>query len=249
MGADFTGTTGPGPRPGISGPAGPSWPRQAAAISTGDTVASPRSFDVARLAAGAVADAVARVVAGEDRRAFCLIRPPGHHALADRAMGFCLLNNVAVGARLASTELDLARVMIVDWDVHHGNGTQAIFWEEPRVGFLVDSSLALLSGHRPGDETGGGAALGTKVNLPIEFGTSRKQYFDRFAARFGAAGRQDPAGAGAGQCRLRRPSRRSDRLAGAGNRGFPAADPDGPRRGRQSTPGAGSSAFWKGATT
>ena len=143
-----------------------------------DTVASPRSFDVARLAAGAVADAVTRVVGGEDRRAFCLIRPPGHHALADRAMGFCLLNNIAVGARVALDELGLARVLIVDWDVHHGNGTQAIFWEEPRVGFLSIHRWPFYPGTGRRDETGGGPAVGTKVNLPIQYGTSRKQYLD-----------------------------------------------------------------------
>ena len=143
-----------------------------------DTVASGSSFDVARLAAGAVADAVTRVVGGEDRRAFCLIRPPGHHAMADRGMGFCLLNNIAVGARLALDELGLARVLIVDWDVHHGNGTQAIFWEEPRVGFLSIHRWPFYPGTGRRDETGGGPAVGTKVNLPIEYGTSRKQYLD-----------------------------------------------------------------------
>ena len=101
-----------------------------------DTLCSPRSFDVARLAAGAACDAVTRVASGEDRRALCLVRPPGHHALADAPMGFCLFNNVAVAARTAVRDLGLNRVLIVDWDVHHGNGTQAIFWDDPQVGFL-----------------------------------------------------------------------------------------------------------------
>ncbi len=144
----------------------------------GDTIASPRSYEVACRAAGAVADAVTRVLAGEDRRAFCLIRPPGHHALADRAMGFCLLNNIAVGASVALAEFDLARVMIVDWDVHHGNGTQSIFWENEQVGFLSIHRWPFYPGSGRADETGGGAALGTKVNLPIEWGTSRREYFD-----------------------------------------------------------------------
>jgi acetoin utilization deacetylase AcuC-like enzyme len=143
-----------------------------------DTFCSYRSYDVARRAAGAVADAVTRVLAGEDRRAFCLIRPPGHHALADRAMGFCLLNNIAVGASLALAEFDLSRVLIVDWDVHHGNGTQSIFWENERVGFLSIHRWPFYPGSGRADETGGGAALGTKVNLPIEMGTSRRDYFD-----------------------------------------------------------------------
>jgi acetoin utilization deacetylase AcuC-like enzyme len=143
-----------------------------------DTVCSHRSYDVARRAAGAVADAVARVIAGEDRSAFCLIRPPGHHALADEAMGFCLLNNVAVGASLALAELDLRSVLIVDWDVHHGNGTQSIFWENEQVGFLSIHRWPFYPGSGRADETGGGAALGTKVNLPIEMGTSRRHYID-----------------------------------------------------------------------
>jgi acetoin utilization deacetylase AcuC-like enzyme len=146
-----------------------------------DTVASRRSFDVARLAAGAVADAVGRVLAGDERRAFCLVRPPGHHALADRAMGFCLLNNIAVGARWALDEFDLARVLIVDWDVHHGNGTQAIFWDEPRVGFLSIHRWPFYPGTGRRDETGGGDALGTKANLPIQFGTPREDYFAAFS--------------------------------------------------------------------
>jgi len=94
----------------------------------GDTVVSPASYDVALLAAGAVEDAVHRVLGSEDRTALCLVRPPGHHALANRAMGFCIFNNVAIGASVAVEEHDLDRVLIVDFDVHHGNGTQAAFW-------------------------------------------------------------------------------------------------------------------------
>ena len=90
-----------------------------------DTVCGPHSYQAACLAAGAVCDAVERVVAGPDRSAFCLVRPPGHHALGSSAMGFCLFNNIAVAARTALTEFALNRVLIVDWDVHHGNGTQA----------------------------------------------------------------------------------------------------------------------------
>ncbi len=101
-----------------------------------DTVLSPLSYDVATLAAGAVCDATVRVIHGEDKNAFCLVRPPGHHAMPDHAMGFCLFNNVAVGARVATREFGIDRVLIVDWDVHHGNGTQAIFWEDPQVGYF-----------------------------------------------------------------------------------------------------------------
>jgi acetoin utilization deacetylase AcuC-like enzyme len=145
-----------------------------------DTVCSPKSFDVARLAAGAVCDAVERVVRGDDMQALCLVRPPGHHALPHAAMGFCLMNNVAVGARMAIDELGLERVLVVDWDVHHGNGTQAIFWEDPQVGFLSIHRWPFYPGTGRGDETGSGDGLGTKLNLPIEFGTSRTDYLAQF---------------------------------------------------------------------
>src|SRR5262249_32624520 len=89
-----------------------------------DTVLSERSYDVTMMAAGAATDAVGRVIRGEDRTALCLVRPPGHHARPQFPMGFCLLNNVAIAARAAIAEHSLDRVLIVDWDVHHGNGTQ-----------------------------------------------------------------------------------------------------------------------------
>jgi acetoin utilization deacetylase AcuC-like enzyme len=130
---------------------------------------------VARLAAGAVADAVTRVVGGEDRRAFCLIRPPGHHALADRAMGFCLLNNIAVGARVALDELDLARVLIVDWDVHHGNGTQDIFYSDPSVFFFSTHQWPLYPGTGRADETGEGRGIGSTMNFPFPAGSGRAE--------------------------------------------------------------------------
>jgi acetoin utilization deacetylase AcuC-like enzyme len=141
-----------------------------------DTVMSPKSYDVALMAAGAVCDAVTRVVRGDQRRALCLVRPPGHHALAGNPMGFCLFNNVATGARLAIDEFELQRVLIVDWDVHHGNGTQAIFWEDPQVGFFSAHRYPFYPGTGAADETGAGAGLGTTSNLPIRFGISREDY-------------------------------------------------------------------------
>lgn len=145
-----------------------------------DTVCSRRSFDAARLAAGAACDAVAQVLAGSDRQALCLVRPPGHHALAGAPMGFCLLGNVAIAARVAIKEHDLNRVLIVDWDVHHGNGTQAMTWRDPQVGFLSIHRWPFYPGTGRAEETGTGDALGTKLNLPIEFGTSREAYLDAF---------------------------------------------------------------------
>jgi acetoin utilization deacetylase AcuC-like enzyme len=146
-----------------------------------DTLVCPRSYDVARMAAGAVCDAVDRVIRGDHQQAFCLVRPPGHHALPDAAMGFCLFNNVAVGARLAIDELGLDRVLIVDWDVHHGNGTQATFWEDVQVGYFSIHRSPFYPGTGEVDETGAGAGLGTTLNLPVKFGTPRIEYVEMFA--------------------------------------------------------------------
>jgi acetoin utilization deacetylase AcuC-like enzyme len=145
-----------------------------------DTVCSPKSFAAARLAAGAACDAVKRVVAGEDSRALCLVRPPGHHALRDEAMGFCLFNNVAIAARSAIDQWGLERVLIVDWDVHHGNGTQDMTWHDPRIGFLSIHRWPFYPGTGRAEETGTGDALGTKLNLPVELGISREAYLDTF---------------------------------------------------------------------
>jgi acetoin utilization deacetylase AcuC-like enzyme len=145
-----------------------------------DTVVSRASYDVACLAAGAATDAVRRVVSGEDRQAVCLIRPPGHHALEAGAMGFCLFNHVAIAARAALEEHQLDRVLIVDWDVHHGNGTQDAFYRDGRVGFLSIHRWPFYPGTGAADETGTGEGLGSTVNLPISFGTARDRYLSIF---------------------------------------------------------------------
>jgi acetoin utilization deacetylase AcuC-like enzyme len=147
-----------------------------------DTVVSPASYDVALMAAGSVCDGVERLVRGEDTQALCLVRPPGHHAMTNHAMGFCLFNNVAVAARLAIDVLGMERVLIVDWDIHHGNGTQAAFWEDPQVGFFSIHRWPFYPGTGAADETGGGRGRGTTLNLPVEFGTSRQDYLAAFAA-------------------------------------------------------------------
>lgn len=151
-----------------------------------DTVVSARSFEVAMMAAGAVADGVTRVVGGDASSAVCLVRPPGHHALADRPMGFCLFNHIAVGARVAIAEMQLDRVLIVDWDVHHGNGTQAVFWEDPQVGFFSMHRYPFYPGTGAASETGAGAGLGTTLNLPIQFGTPRREILARFTSELDA---------------------------------------------------------------
>jgi acetoin utilization deacetylase AcuC-like enzyme len=145
-----------------------------------DTVLSPKSYEVALRATGAVCDAVERVLRGEDQRALCLVRPPGHHALHKSAMGFCLFNSVAAAARVATREFALDRVLIVDWDVHHGNGTQDTFWHDPQVAFLSIHRYPFYPGTGDRDEAGAGAAKGTKLNLPVRFGTSRQDYLALF---------------------------------------------------------------------
>jgi acetoin utilization deacetylase AcuC-like enzyme len=146
-----------------------------------DTVVSDQSFDVARFATGAACDAVSRVLRGEDSTALCVVRPPGHHALRRRAMGFCLFGNVAVAARSAIEEHGLDRVLIVDWDVHHGNGTQDMFYAAPRVGFFSIHRWPFYPGTGASDETGTGDGLGATRNLPTPFGTPRRQIIATFA--------------------------------------------------------------------
>ena len=131
-----------------------------------DTQAGPRSYAAALLAAGSVVDAVDRVLAGGIDRAFCAVRPPGHHAEADRAMGFCLFNNVAVGAARALAA-GLTRVAIVDFDVHHGNGTQHIFYDDPRVLYVSSHAYPFYPGTGGLDEVGEGQGEGFTINLPL----------------------------------------------------------------------------------
>jgi acetoin utilization deacetylase AcuC-like enzyme len=145
-----------------------------------DTIVSPRSVEVARLAAGAACDAVDRVLTGASKTALCLVRPPGHHALSERAMGFCLFSNVAIAAQVAIAEHGLERVLIVDWDVHHGNGTQDIFYAEGRVGFFSTHRWPFYPGTGAADETGTGDGLGTTRNCPITMNVSRATFLELF---------------------------------------------------------------------
>src|SRR5437867_1464999 len=140
-----------------------------------DTQAGPRSYAAALKAAGAAVEAVDHVLAGEADRAFCAVRPPGHHAEADRAMGFCLFNNVAVAAAHALGG-GLERVMVVDWDVHHGNGTQAMFYEDPRVLYLSSHEFPFYPGTGALYEVGEGRGRGFTVNLPMPAGLGDTEY-------------------------------------------------------------------------
>ena len=145
-----------------------------------DTFVSPKSYDVACRAVGTCQAAVDAVMQGPEKTALCLVRPPGHHALAHDAMGFCLFNNVALAADRAVQHHQLERVLVIDWDVHHGNGTQDIFYERDDVWFLSAHRFPFYPGTGKKDETGAGKGLATKFNLPVAFGTSRKDYLAQF---------------------------------------------------------------------
>lgn len=140
-----------------------------------DTSMGPRSYGAAVRAAGAVVDAVEKVLDGAIDRAFCNVRPPGHHAKADRAMGFCLFNNVAVGAAAALSR-GLRRVAVIDFDVHHGNGTQEAFWLDRRVLFVSSHQFPFYPGTGDLDEAGEGDGLGFTVNLPMPPGLGDGDY-------------------------------------------------------------------------
>jgi acetoin utilization deacetylase AcuC-like enzyme len=144
-------------------------------LSTGDTDISPGSWQVAARAAGGVLNAVDAVLAGRARNAFCAVRPPGHHANAGRGMGFCLFNNVAAAARYAQDKHGVERVLIVDWDVHHGNGTQDIFYRDPSVFFFSTHQWPLYPGTGRADETGDGPGEGTTMNFPFPAGSGRRE--------------------------------------------------------------------------
>lgn len=135
-----------------------------------DTYTMSESLDVALLSAGATIEAVRAVAEGQVDNAFALVRPPGHHATATRSMGFCLLNNVAIAARYALRTLGLARVAVIDYDVHHGNGTQDIFYEDPRVLFCSTHASPLYPGTGAEQEVGSGAGHGLTLNLPLPYG-------------------------------------------------------------------------------
>lgn len=132
-----------------------------------DTYVSAKSYEAAIRAAGAPLTAIDAVLKGEIDNAYCLVRPPGHHALKDGAMGFCLFNNVAIAARYAIEKYGLERVMIVDYDVHHGNGTQDAFYDDPRVLYFSTHQAPFYPGTGLSDELGDGPGLGTTINVPL----------------------------------------------------------------------------------
>jgi len=149
-----------------------------------DTSTCAKSYDTALLAAGGLLELIKDVMEGRLDNGFALVRPPGHHAEADRAMGFCLFNNVAVGARFATQNFFLERVLIVDWDVHHGNGTQNSFYEDPKVLYFSTHRYGFFyPGTGSANELGKGKGLGFTVNVPLSTGAGDSEYgniFEKF---------------------------------------------------------------------
>src|SRR5580658_34459 len=142
----------------------------ASSLSTGDTDICPRSFEVALRTTGTCLTAVDLVMRGDAKNAFCIVRPPGHHANSTRGMGFCLFNSIAVAARYAQHNYGAERVLIADWDVHHGNGTQDIFYRDPSVFFFITPQSPWYPGTGAADESGYGPAKATTLNCPFPAG-------------------------------------------------------------------------------
>ncbi|MFO0961104.1 MAG: histone deacetylase [Isosphaeraceae bacterium] len=165
----------------------PSYVREIALFERGgggqyesDTFVSSGTDLAARLAAGAAIDAVRGVVSGPNSRAFCAVRPPGHHARPSTAMGFCIYSNAAVAAAYAREVLGLDRILVVDFDVHHGNGTQEAFYDDSQVGFLSIHRFPFYPGTGDLDETGSGAGLGFTRNIPLPHDTRPNDLISAF---------------------------------------------------------------------
>ena len=149
-------------------------------LSTGDTVISPESYAVAVGMVGGVLEAVDAVMSGRARNAFCAVRPPGHHASGGRGMGFCLFNGVAVAARYAQRVHGVERVLIADWDIHHGNGTQDIFYADGSVFFMSTHQFPFYPGTGRGVETGAGPGDGATMNRPFPAGAGDREIVGAF---------------------------------------------------------------------
>jgi acetoin utilization deacetylase AcuC-like enzyme len=159
-------------------------------LSTGDTNVGSRSFDVALQASGGVLNAVDAVVGRKAGNAFCVLRPPGHHARPEQGMGFCIFNNVAIAARYAQRKHGIGKVLIADWDVHHGNGTQDIFYADGSVFFFSIHQSPWYPGTGAAGETGEGKGKGCTMNCPFPAGTGRSEILAAFRQRLGPAADQ-----------------------------------------------------------
>ena len=144
-------------------------------LSTGDTQVCKDSWSVARRATGGATLAIDKLFSGKLQRAFCISRPPGHHASPTKGMGFCLFNHIAIAARYAQRTYKVGKVLIVDWDVHHGNGTQDTFYEDESVYFMSVHQHPWYPGTGTKDQTGQGKGLGTTLNFPLPAGSARKE--------------------------------------------------------------------------
>lgn len=142
----------------------------------GDTVTSRDSFAVGSLAVGGFLQLLDSIAAGENRNGFALVRPPGHHALSDRAMGFCLFNTMAIGAEHLKRAHGAKKILIMDWDVHHGNGTQAAFYDDPSVLFISTHQYPYYPGTGAVNDVGVGAGEGYTINIPLPAGCADPEY-------------------------------------------------------------------------
>ena len=152
-------------------------------LSTGDTIVSARSLDAALRATGGVLNAVDAVFDKKTQNAFCIVRPPGHHATPTRGMGFCIFNSIAIAARYAQRKYGVDRVLIADWDVHHGNGTQDIFYTDGSVFFFSTHQHPWYPGTGAPDETGEDKGQGMTLNCPFPAGAGRKEILGAFQER------------------------------------------------------------------
>ena len=149
-------------------------------LDTGDVPISLKSYEAAVMAAGGVLTAIDAVMERKVTNAFCAVRPPGHHALENQALGFCIFNNVAIGARYIQEKYNLSKVLIVDWDVHHGNGTQAAFYDDPNVLYFSVHQYPFYPGSGSQAERGSGKGLNTNINVPLPAGSGDERYIKEF---------------------------------------------------------------------
>jgi len=149
-------------------------------VDTADNPISKNSYDTALLAVGGITEAVDKIFIGKSNNAMALLRPPGHHAEKEMAMGFCLFNNVAIAARYAQQNYEVEKVTIIDFDVHHGNGTQHTFESDPTVMYTSLHQYPFYPGSGAADEVGSGDGKGTTINYPLNYGVGDKEFIDIF---------------------------------------------------------------------
>src|SRR5581483_11443273 len=159
-------------------------------LSTGDTLVSSGSLEAAEFAAGGVLNTVDAVMAGKVKNAFAAVRPPGHHATPDRGMGFCIFNNVAIAARYLQKKHGIGRVLIVDWDYHHGNGTQDIFYNDGSVFYFSTHHYGAYPGTGSAAETGAGPGAGKILNVPMRPGDGDAEFLQVYETKLVPAARQ-----------------------------------------------------------